>query len=289
MRRAATPRLSTAASWSSRLSEIMPEVEQLQCGRDAAVLSATHDHSSGTGCLRGRVAVVTGASSGIGQAIAIALAKQGVQLCIVGRDAARLGETTEVAQRFSQVKSFQLDLTVEEQLQPLVQHLEDESDGLDILIHSAGVICEDLTESSRVEDLDLQYATNLRGPYLLTQRLLSALTKTRGQIVFINSSAGLTAKRAGIGQYAATKHALKAIADSLREEVNPKGIRVLTVYLGRTATPMQEVLHRQEGKDYHPRALLQPDDVASVVLQSLMLPPTAEMTDVSIRPMIKSW
>jgi NAD(P)-dependent dehydrogenase (short-subunit alcohol dehydrogenase family) len=266
----------------------MPEVEPLQCERDSVVLSASHDHSSGTGCLKGRVAVVTGASSGIGRAIAIALAKQGVHLCIVGRDAARLSETAEVAQHFSQVKDFQLDLTADEQLQPLVQHLEQESGRLDILIHSAGVICEDLMERSRVEDLDLQYAANVRGPYLLTQRLLPALTNSRGQIVFINSSAGLTAKRADIGQYAATKHALKAIADSLREEVNPKGIRVLTVYLGRTATPMQEFLHRQEGRDYRPGGLLQPDDVASVVVQSLMLPPTAEATDISIRPMMKS-
>jgi NADP-dependent 3-hydroxy acid dehydrogenase YdfG len=109
----------------------------------------------------------------------------------------------------------------------------------------------------------------------------------RGQIVFINSSVGLTAKRPDIGQYAATKHALKAIADSLREEVNPKGLRVLTVYLGRTATPMQETISRQEGRAYHPETLLQPEDVASVVLNALMLPPTAEVTDISIRPMAR--
>ena len=289
MRRAATRRLFIAASWSSKLSENMPNVERLRCEPYSAVVGAGQDLCSATRCLHGRVAVVTGASSGIGRAIAIALAKQGVQLCIVGRDADRLGETAAVAQHFSSVKNFQLDLTGEEQLQPLVQHLEQESGGLDILIHSAGVICEDLMERSRIEDLDLQYATNLRGPYLLTRRLLPTLTNTRGQIVFINSSAGLTAKRADIGQYAATKHALKAIADSLREEVNPKGIRVLTVYLGRTATPMQESLHRQEGRDYHPGALLQPEDVASVIVQSLMLPPTAEVTDISLRPMMNSW
>ena len=143
-------------------------------------------------------------------------------------------------------------------------------------------------ERARIEDFDSQYATNVRAPYLLTQRLLPALMKARGQIVFINSSVGIAVRRAEVGQYAATKHALRAIADSLREEVNPKGIRVLTMYLGRTATPMQQALFQQERREYHPESLLQPEDVASVVVHTLMLPRTAEVTDISIRPMTKS-
>ena len=139
-----------------------------------------------------------------------------------------------------------------------------------------------------VEHLDAQYAINLRAPYLLTKHLLPLLVSSRGQIIFINSTAGLNAKRAEIGQYAATKHALRAIADSLRVEVNPKGVRVTSVYLGRTASPMQEALHRQEGKSYEPDMLLQPEDVASVVLESLVLPRTAEITDITVRPLCKS-
>lgn len=144
-------------------------------------------------------------------------------------------------------------------------------------------------EGARAEDLDVQYATNVRAPYVLTQRLLPLLIAAHGQVVFINSSAGLTAKRPEVGQYAATKHALKAIADSLREEVNPKGVRVLSMYLGRTATPMQEALCRQEGGSYDPEVLLQPGDVASVLVQTLLLPAAAEVTDISIRPMRKSY
>jgi len=136
--------------------------------------------------------------------------------------------------------------------------------------------------------LDLQYSTNVRAPYLLTQRLLPLLITSRGQIVFINSSVGLAANRPNIGQYAATKHALKALAESLREEVNPKGVRVLSAYLGRTATPMQEALFRAEGNTYHPETLLQPEDVASMIVHALMLPSTAEVTDINIRPMRKS-
>jgi NAD(P)-dependent dehydrogenase (short-subunit alcohol dehydrogenase family) len=241
-----------------------------------------------TGQLTGRVAVVTGASSGVGRAIALALARQGAELCAVGRDSNALAETVAAARRFSRATTFPMDLTAEENFQTLLRHLEEKAGKLDILVHCAGVIHQDLMERARIEDLDLQYATNVRAPYLMSQRLLPFLGRARGQIVFINSSVGLAVKRPEVGQYAATKHALKAIADSLREEVNPKGIRVLTLYLGRTATPMQEALFRQDGCEYHPETLLQPEDVASVVVHALMLPGTAEVTEISIRPMTKS-
>jgi NADP-dependent 3-hydroxy acid dehydrogenase YdfG len=241
-----------------------------------------------TSHLAGRVAVVTGASSGVGRAIALALSRQGVQLCVVGRNPNTLAETVAAARQFSEATSFAMDLTVEQNLQVLLQHLEEKAGGLDILVHSAGVIYQHPMDNARIVDFDRQYAINVRAPYLITQRLMALLTSARGQIVFINSSAGLAVKRPEIGQYAATKHALKAIADSLREEVNPKGIRVLTLYLGRTATPMQEELAQQDGREYHPETLLQPEDVASVVVHALMLPSTAEVTDISIRQMTNS-
>jgi NAD(P)-dependent dehydrogenase (short-subunit alcohol dehydrogenase family) len=238
--------------------------------------------------LSGQVAVVTGASSGIGRAMAVALARRGVRLAVIGRNPVTLAQTVDAARRFSDVADFQIDLTVDDRIQPLLQYLEKSNGKLDILIHSAGSIYQSLMENSRIEDLDAQYAINVRAPYALTRRLLPFLTKARGQIVFVNSSAGLSAKRPEIGQYSATKHALKAVADSLREEVNPQGIRVLTVYLGRTATPLQEALYRHEGRVYHPELLLQPEDVATTIAQILALPPMAEVTDISVRPMMKS-
>lgn len=247
--------------------------------------SLTWHKSHQNGHLAGRVAVVTGASGGIGRAISLALARQGVHLCVVGRDPIALAETVSAVRQFSAATHFQIDLTVTENFQPLLQHLRKEASGLDILIHCAGVLHHDPMERARIEDFDLQYATNVRAPYVVTQQLLPLLTSAHGQVVFINSSVGLTASRPEVGQYSATKHALKAIADSLREEVNQKGIRVLTVYLGRTATPMQEALYRKEGKVFHPETLLQPEDVASVVVHALMLPSTAEVTDISMRPM----
>jgi NADP-dependent 3-hydroxy acid dehydrogenase YdfG len=113
------------------------------------------------------------------------------------------------------------------------------------------------------------------------------LRAAQGQIVFVNSSVGLNAKRSGIGQYAATHHAMKAVADSLREEVNRDGVRILLVHPGRTATPLQEELYRLKGKPYDATQLLQPEDVAQAILGAITLPRTAEVTDISIRPMTK--
>ena len=102
----------------------------------------------------------------------------------------------------------------------------------------------------------------------------------------MNSTAGLTA-RANVSQYAATKHALKAVADSLREEVNADGVRVLSLFLGRTASAMQEFVHDVEGKPYRPDRLIQPDDVAAMILHALSLPHTAEVTEIRMRPLAK--
>jgi NADP-dependent 3-hydroxy acid dehydrogenase YdfG len=90
-----------------------------------------------------------------------------------------------------------------------------------------------------------------------------------------------------VGQYASTKHALKAVADSLRAEVDAEGVRVLSVYPGRTATPMQASVHEREGMAYIPERLMQPEDVAGVVINALCLPRTAEVTDIHIRPFVK--
>jgi len=102
-------------------------------------------------------------------------------------------------------------------------------------------------------------------------------------VVFLNSSRGLSAG-SGAAHYAMSKHALKALADGLRDEANPRGVRVTSVYAGRTATPLQEALHDRRGEPYDPRLLLQPEEISQIVSAVLSLPPGAEVTDVSIRP-----
>jgi NADP-dependent 3-hydroxy acid dehydrogenase YdfG len=113
------------------------------------------------------------------------------------------------------------------------------------------------------------------------------LARTRGDIVFINSTAVLLPARPEIAHYAASKHALRAIADGVRAAVNPMGVRVLSIYAGRTATPMQEAVFRHEGRAYDADKLLQPRDVAAMLVSALLLPRTAEVTDITIRPAAK--
>ena len=226
--------------------------------------------------MKGKTALITGATGGIGSAIAAALAAEGVRLFLVSRDPQRLTVAGE---------AFQADLTDDAQLRATAARVREVYGGVDILVHSIGLFRGGPIETSPVENLDAQYRVNLRVPYLLTQELLSSLIERQGQVVFINSSAGYHPARGNWGAYAATKHALRALADSLRDEVNRKGVRVLSVFPGRTATAMQEEVHRFEGKPYDPSRFLQPEDVAAAVVQALRLPRTAELTDLHIRPM----
>jgi NADP-dependent 3-hydroxy acid dehydrogenase YdfG len=232
---------------------------------------------------------VTGASSGIGRAIVISLAQNGVRVCAVGRDVIRLGETVRSAEINLPVLPIETDLAEDQSIGRLEHVLVTQFGRLDILVHSAGVVQHNRMASARIEDFDSQYALNVRMPYLLTKTLLPMLKASCGQVVFINSTLGVSAKRPEVAQFAASQHAMKAVADSLREEVNANGIRILSVYPGRTATPRQKRLYQEEGKAYRPELLMQPEDVAAMVVSALCLPRTAEVTDIHMRPMQKSY
>lgn len=230
-----------------------------------------------------QIAIVTGASSGIGRAIASQLATEGAIVCLLGRRLEALETVAgEIHTNGGKAFTYAIDLTRDQDVEQFKQSIEQRFQHVDLVIHSAGVIAMGDMKSAALSDLDWQYQTNVRAPYALTQALLPLLVPRQSQIVFINSTAGLSSK-GGLGQYAATKHALKAIADSVRQEVNPDGIRVLSVYPGRTATPMQAAVFAIENRTYQPETLLQPETVAETVIHTLSLPRSAEVTDINIR------
>ena len=238
--------------------------------------------------LKDQVALVTGASGGIGGAVASALAEQGVSLILTGRDDRKLEASARgFAATAPPVSCRAADLANDGEVARLAQFISEQFGRLDILVHCAGAISHGTLETAPIAEFDRLYAANVRGPLMLTRLLLPLLKKPRGQIVFMNSSVGLTT-RANTGHYAATKHALKAIADTLRDEVNGAGVRVMSVFPGRTATPLMEAIYAEEGRTYQPELLLQPADVAGFVVNALSLPWTAEVTDISVRPMQKS-
>lgn len=241
------------------------------------------------GALSAKVAVVTGAGSGIGKAIAQALASQGATVCLVGRTRQKLEATAAtLVNGAPPAVVLPTDLVSDEQMDALKAELERRFGQVDVLVMCAGEIAHGSVESTPVETFDKLYRANVRGNFRLIQLLLPLLKRGPGHIVVINSSVGLSS-RPNVGQFSATQHALRAVADALRAEVNEHGIRVLSVYPGRVATPRMQAMYEKDRKEYRPELLLQTQDLASLVLHCVMLPHTAEVTDISIRPALKSY
>jgi NADP-dependent 3-hydroxy acid dehydrogenase YdfG len=223
--------------------------------------------------------LITGAGSGIGEAVARRLLERGDELWLLARDAGRAGE---LAGRFEGARTLVGDLAEPERLSRALGH-QTLPGKLDSLLHVAGVVELGTVGELTPEVWNAMLAVNLVAPAELTRLLLPRVRPARGHIVFVNSGAGL---RAGPrwSAYAAGKHGLKALADALRGEETANGVRVTSIYPGRTATAMQEKVHRQEGREYDPSEWITPESVATTVLTALDLPPGAEITDLSVRP-----
>lgn len=221
-------------------------------------------------------ALLTGAGSGIGQALADVLHARGDDLVLLARDEQR---AEDLRQRYAGADVRAADLA---EFGKIAGHVDD-IEQLDAVIHSAGVIELGPIAELRLEDLTSQLRINLVAPTELTRALLPALRAARGTVVFVNSSAGLVANPHW-GAYAASKFGLKAVADALREEEAPHGVRVTTFYPGRTATPMQAKVHQQEGKEYDPADWASAESAAATILHVLDLPRDATIPDLRLRP-----
>jgi NADP-dependent 3-hydroxy acid dehydrogenase YdfG len=229
--------------------------------------------------LAGRQALVTGAGSGIGRAVALALAERGMRLLLVGRCTESLNVVAEQADSGG-VSILSADIATEPGRAAVAAAV---SSRLHVLVHSAGAYLRGPVATVSGSAWAALDAVNLHAPVLLTAACLPALRAGEGDVVFVNSTAGL---RAGpnVAAYAAGKHGLRAAADALRQEVNADGVRVLSIFPGRTDTPMQAAVLAQEGRTAAPGTLLRPEDVAGMIVAALMLPRWAEVTEIAIRP-----
>lgn len=223
--------------------------------------------------------VLTGAGSGIGRLVAERLHARGDTLILIARDDRRAADLTAAFPGSAAVTSDLADPTALADAVAAAALPE----AIDGIVHAAGIVELGTVAELPVDAWTSQLTVNLVAPAELTRLLLPRVRAARGQIVFVNSGAGLTA-HAGWAAYAASKHGLKALADALRSEEAEHGVRVTTVYPGRTATPMQETVHAQEGEAYDPDRWIDPESLATVILTALDLPRDAVISDLTVRP-----
>ena len=217
-------------------------------------------------------ALITGASGGIGSAIAEALAPTHT-LLLAGRPSPRLDA---VAHRLG-ATTWPLDLTDADDIDSAAEVLAE----LDVLVHNAGVAYPGRVAETAAEQWRATFEVNVTGAVALTLALLPALRAAHGQVVFVNSGAGLNVSP-GLASYSASKFALRAFADSLRTD-EPL-LRVTSIHPGRVDTEMQRDLVAYEGGQYDPARFLTPQTVAGVVAQVVATPPDAHTHEVIVRP-----
>jgi NAD(P)-dependent dehydrogenase (short-subunit alcohol dehydrogenase family) len=219
--------------------------------------------------------LVTGAGSGIGWALAERLLERDDELVLVARDGERAHDLREALPGSTVLVADLADAAQVEALEL--------PDRLDSVVHAAGVIELGSVASLSTSAWQEQLAVNLVAPAVLTRLALPALRAAGGTVVFVNSGAGLFAHPQW-SAYAASKAGLRSLADALRAEEAPAGVRVTSVYPGRTATPMQAQVHAQEGRDYDPAQWIEPATVVEAILHVLDLPGDATISDLTLRP-----
>ena len=225
-----------------------------------------------------RTHLVTGAGSGIGAVLAERLLERGDTLWVVARSTER---AHDLRADLPDATVLVADLADPTAIEAVADQLPE---SLDSVVHVAGVVADLVPVSELSTDAwQAQLAVNLLAPAVLTRLCLPAVRAARGTVVFVNSGAGQVANPQW-SAYAASKFGLRALADSLRAEEHEHGVRVTTVFPGRTATPMQEEVHRQEGREYDAAEWIDPGTVADAILHVLDLPGDATVTDLTIRP-----
>ena len=236
--------------------------------------------------MRCPVFIVTGATSGIGAAITARLAASQRRVLAVGRNTIALDALR--SRLGSLVEGHALDLCDEAALEEFAARVAGDHPQLDGLVHCAGINLPERLGAVTTANLDHMLNLNFRAPFLLTNRLVEPLAAAGGTLVFLNSSVGLRATP-GRSAYVASKFALRGFADAARLDLNERGVRVASIYPGRTATPGLAELVAGEGGHYDADALLQPEFVADAVLGVIDAPANAEITDIALRPRTKSY
>lgn len=228
--------------------------------------------------LNGSVAIVTGASKGIGRSVAVALAAQGASVVLAARNAALLASVEkEILSNGGNAAAIPTDITFQHAVEHLINETRKRFKKIDILVNNAGVgIFSNVVDMAEVQ-FDEMMNVNLKGVFLCSRGVLpSMIEQRRGAIINIASLAGKNSF-AGGSVYSATKWGLIGFSRSLMLEVRDHNIRVVTICPGSVNTGFND-------KDRDDPMIIQPDDVTETVLFSLTMPDRVNVSEIDIRP-----
>lgn len=229
-----------------------------------------------------RIALITGATRGIGLAIARALAKQRCNLILTARDEKKLNRLSrELSRHEIRVLPHACDVRDPYSVDDLFRAIRGEFRNLDIVINNAGIAHANLP----VDQLPYPvwkdvFATNVDGTFLVTQAALGLMK--RGSTIVNNLSIAATRVFAGSSAYNASKHAALGLTNTLREELRPRGIRVIGLLPGATDTDIWKALWPQAPR----KVMMSPETVAKAVVEAILLPPNATVENLEILPTV---
>ncbi|TDD05860.1 SDR family NAD(P)-dependent oxidoreductase [Nonomuraea diastatica] len=218
--------------------------------------------------------LVTGATGGIGTALVSALVEAGHRVIAVGRDVGRLD-----------VRGIEADLAEPGTLAAALGALEDAGELQDVqaLVHCAGISPVEAVAEAVPETWRRTLAVNVASAAELVRLTLPALRRSRGHVIFVNASPGMT----GVPRWSAfvgSKAALRELADSLREEEAAHGIRVTTVYPAATATDLLGEVRSAFGRPYDPELCIRPHTLAAMIVWALSAPADSYACELSVLP-----
>jgi len=230
--------------------------------------------------LEGKKVLITGASSGIGKAIAILFAKEGADLCLVARRAEELSKVAEQCRAVGvKVLDLNVDITKKTEVEKMALESLSVFDQIDILINNAGYGRYGPFTTIPIEEWDKMWMINVRGLVLVIQAIIPhMIARQMGHIVNISSIHGIHTS-ANASAYCATKFAVTGLSEALSKELWKDGIKVSAVCPGGVLTPFLGIAPEQKNQEY-----LEPEEVARVVLDVVTAPGKALIMKVVIAP-----
>ncbi len=240
------------------------------------------------GKLEGKVAVVTGASSGIGEATVRALVGEGASVVAGARRKERLEELVEEATRDGgRVVAAECDVTDEQQAHALVNRATEEFGRIDILVNNAGVMLLSKVEKGLSDEWRRMFDVNVLGLLYATDAAVEAMKRQgSGHIVNISSVAGRKT-RPTVGVYSGTKFAVNAISEALRQELLEDGIRITVVEPGAVATELTDHITDEEVREGLKQRNIEPlqsEDIANAIAYAVVQPQRVSVNEILIRP-----